>query len=323
MSSNFIRPLSGTQYTLEWGDYRAVVASVGATLRSLTHHGRDLVVPFDADQVRPAYRGANLAPWPNRLADGAYTANGERQQLPINEVDRMTALHGLVLWNEWELRAQTPDSVTLGTVIEPQTGYPHRLDLEVHFSLSADGLAWRICASNSGTRSDAEAAPYGVAPHPYLVAGPGIMDEWTLQLPAAEILQVTPDRLLPTELADVATHDGGYFDFQHPRTLGATEIDHAYTALSLAAAGGAGDFSTEVEIRILAPSGCGVSMRWNPAVLPWVQIHTADTTTPETNRMGLAVEPMTCPPDAFNSGHDLISLRPGERHEASWVIAAL
>ncbi|ALO66097.1 galactose mutarotase [Arthrobacter alpinus] len=315
MSNNPRRPLSGAQFNLESGDYRAVVASVGATLRSLTHAGRNLVVPFDADQVRPAYRGANLAPWPNRLADGAYSYNGEQYQVPINEVERMTALHGLVLWNEWEPRAQTPDSVTLGAIIEPQAGYPHRLAIEVRFELSAAGLDWRITATNIGT--GISAAPYGVAPHPYLVAGSGTVDTWTLELPAAKILQVTPDRLLPTELADVATHDDGYFDFQHPRTLGATEIDHAYTALSPADSGGA------TEVRVLAAEGTGVLMRWNARTLPWVQIHTADTASPETNRIGLAVEPMTCPPDAFNSGRDLIALGTGERHEASWVIAAL
>lgn len=313
MSSNQRRPLSGTQFTLESGDYRAVVASVGATLRSLTHAGRNLVVPFDADQIRPAYRGANLAPWPNRLADGAYSHNGEHHQVPINEVERMTALHGLALWNEWEPRAQTPYSVTLGAVIEPQAGYPHRLDVEVRFELSNAGLDWRITATNIGTGT----APYGVGPHPYLVAGSGTVDTWTLQLPAAKILQVTSDRLLPTELAEVLTHDGGYFDFQLPRALGATEVDHAYTALSPADAGGA------VEVRLVAAEGTGVLMRWNARMLPWVQIHTADTNTPETNRIGLAVEPMSCPPNAFNSGADLIELGTGEHHEASWVIAAL
>lgn len=319
------RPRSGTQFTLTSGDYRAVVASVGATLRSLTHAGRNLVVPFDSENIRPAYRGANLAPWPNRLADGAYSFDGEQQQLPINEVLRMTALHGLVLWNEWEPRSQAPDSVTLGAIIEPQTGYPHRLDLQVRFELSAAGLDWRITATNIG--AGVGPAPYGVAPHPYLVAGSGTVDTWTLQLPAAKVLQVTADRLLPTELADVATHDGGYFDFQHPRTLGAAEIDHAFTALSPADAAGVSAASAEagpeVAVRLVAAGGSGVLMRWNPRTLPWVQIHTADTASPETNRIGLAVEPMTCPPDAFNSGTDLIALGAGERHEASWVIAAL
>jgi aldose 1-epimerase len=31
--------------------------------------------------------------------------------------------------------------------------------------------------------------------------------------------------------------------------------------------------------------------------------------------MAVAIEPMTCPPDAFNSGIDLIVLKPGKKHE--------
>lgn len=318
MSSNTTHPVSGAQFSIESGDYRAVVASVGATLRSLTHAGRNLVVPFGADEVRPAYRGANLAPWPNRIAGGTYTFNGKEEQLPVNETDRMTALHGLVLWNSWELREQTSSSVTLGAVVEPQAGYPHRLDIEAAFTLTPDGLDWRISAVNTGTGPDTLPAPYGVAPHPYLVAGAGTVDAWTMELPAAQVLQVTPDRLLPTSCAAVVTHDGASFDFQRARTVGATEIDHAFTALSTAPG------RDMVEVRLLAPEGTGVLMRWDPAGLPWVQIHTADRAdAPEISRIGMAVEPMSCPPDAFNSGQDLVVLPLGGRHDARWSIAAL
>lgn len=314
MLSNSTRPISGTPTVLRAGEYQAVIASVGASLRSLTFGGRNLVVPFAADEIRPGYRGANLAPWPNRIADGAYTFAGERHQVPINEIDRLTALHGLVIWNEWELLEQTPESATFGAVIEPQEGYPHRLAIEAAYTLSEQGLTWRISATNisDGTA----AAPYGVGPHPYLVAGNGTVDGWTLELPAAQILSVTPDRLLPTTLDGVATLRDGYFDFREARELGGTEIDHAYTGLQATT-------NDDVEVRVISPDGTGVLMRWNGAVLPWVQIHTADRPEAELNRIGLAVEPMSCPPDAFNSGTDLISLTPGERHDAEWLIAAL
>jgi aldose 1-epimerase len=54
-----------------------------------------------------------------------------------------------------------------------------------------------------------------------------------------------------------------------------------------------------------------------------VQVHTGDRPEPADHRRGLAVEPMTCPPDAFTSGVDLVHLGPGESHEASWSIAAI
>lgn len=58
------RPRSGRQIRIAAHGFQAVIASVGASLRALTADGRDLVVPFDADEVRRAYRGATLAPWP-------------------------------------------------------------------------------------------------------------------------------------------------------------------------------------------------------------------------------------------------------------------
>lgn len=57
-------PISDRQTTLRYGPYTAEIASVGATLRSLRHNGRDLILPFSEHQVRPAYRGAVLAPGP-------------------------------------------------------------------------------------------------------------------------------------------------------------------------------------------------------------------------------------------------------------------
>ena len=89
--------LSGTQHALRAGDYEAVIASVGASLRSLTYDGRDLTVPFDADEVRPSYRGATLAPWPNRIVDGKFTFAGVERQVALTEPARHHALHGLSL----------------------------------------------------------------------------------------------------------------------------------------------------------------------------------------------------------------------------------
>src|SRR5918993_5311176 len=67
-----MEPLSGRRVRLRAGDYQATIASIGASLRELTWQGRNLVVPFAEDEVRPAYRGAVLAPWPNRVVDGRY-----------------------------------------------------------------------------------------------------------------------------------------------------------------------------------------------------------------------------------------------------------
>lgn len=296
-------PISGAQFDLRHGDYAATIASVGASIRSLTHAGRDLVVPYGADEVRPGFRGVTLAPWPNRVVDGRYSFGGNDHILGLSEPERGHALHGLLVWADYSLIEHSDNAVALTATVEAQVGYPFRVDIRVDYRLDDNGLHESVTATNTG----ADAAPFGTGPHPYLVAGRGHVDDWTLHLPSELVLEVTDDRLIPTGTAPVK---GTEFDFRSPAVLGDVFIDHAFTGFA------------EKRVTITAPEGTGVAMTWDDSC-SWVQIHTADNPKPELNRLGLAVEPMTCPPDAFNSGTDLIVLEPGGSTTASWTISAL
>jgi aldose 1-epimerase len=55
---------------------------------------------------------------------------------------------------------------------------------------------------------------------------------------------------------------------------------------------------------------------WADESWPWVQVFTGDL--PDVRRRGLAIEPMTCPPNAFTTGEGLIRLDPGDVFEGSW-----
>ncbi|MGZ0712798.1 aldose 1-epimerase family protein (plasmid) [Coraliomargarita sp. W4R53] len=309
-------PASGTQHALRAGDYEAVIASVGATLRSLTFNGRDLIMPFDADEVRPAHRGETLVPWPNRVTDGKYSFDGVDYQLALTEPERGHALHGLATWLDYEAVSKGASHVTLEASIPAQTSYPWRIAIRTTFTLTGDGLTQTIEATNDG----ATPAPFGTGPHPYLVAGDGRVNEWILELPAANVLAVTDDRLIPIGLRAVDADDAERFDFRDGRAIGTAEIDHAYTGLIRDADG----YAT---VRVTDAAGSGVSMSWDSSC-PWVQVHTADLAALEASRRGLAVEPMTCAPDAFNAvNYDydagLVSIEPGESTSASWMISAI
>ena len=306
-----LTPLSGTQFVLEAHGYTAAIASIGASVRSLRYHGRNLIVPFDANQVRPFFRGAILAPWPNRVVDGKYTFGGVEQQLSITEPSRGHALHGLVSWLNFAVVRQAADRLVLAATVEAQPGYPHRVTLEVDFALDAGGLRTAVTAVNAGPN----AAPFGVAPHPYLVAGDGRVNDWTLELAAQRILTVTHDRLIPLHLCDLDAGDLAVFDFRTPRTIDDTFIDHGFTGFDR-------DDEGMATLRLTTTAGSGVEMIWGPEC-PWVQVHTADQLVPSIDRIGLAVEPMTCPPDAFNSGMNLNVLEPSGSTRASWTVRAI
>ena len=300
--------IGGGEHRLRAGAYDAVVTEIGGGLRVLRRDGSDLVRPYAADQVRPRFSGVLLAPWPNRVADGAYHFDGESHQLPLTEPERSNALHGLVTWDRFEVVERSESSITLADRLVPRTGYPFEVTVAVTYELGDDGLLTTVRVENTGDRP----APWGTAAHPYLRAGTRVVDDCELTVPAGRLLDVTPDRLLPVGVVPV---DGTGLDFRTPRTIADTYVDHAYTGLQP-------DDDGLVRVR-LRSAGAGVECVWDPAVLPWVQVHTADTPEPGNDRTGLAVEPMTCAPDAFNSGEDLVVLPPGDSHVASWRLRAL
>jgi aldose 1-epimerase len=292
-----------------------VIAGVGASLRTLTYAGRDLVVPFDADEMRPRHRGATLAPWPNRIVDGRYVFDGVAQQLALTEPARGHALHGLASWIEFMPVDKGASHVTLEAVIEAQKGYPWRVVVRTSFSLTSIGLVQSVTAVNESQHP----APWGTAAHPYLVAGAGHADDWTLELPAAQVL-LASDRMVPAGLEHV-TVDSERFDFRAPRRIGAAQLDHAFTGL-------AADGDGAVTARLTDGAGTGVEMAWD-AACPWVQVYTSDGPAGDpTTRAAVAVEPMTCAPDAFNAASypydtGVVVLGPGGTATAQWRIAAI
>ncbi|PWH06944.1 galactose mutarotase [Brachybacterium endophyticum] len=297
----------GALHRITAGPYVAEVSEVGATLEGLTVDGRDLLLRSPDEGPMLFYRGAIVAPWPNRIGDGLYTWDGEELQVPITEVERHNALHGLLSFQAYEVVEEAEDAIVLGTVLYPTTGYPFTLEVRVEYRLEgSSGLTTTVRARNRG-RSD---APYGVCPHPYLLAGPQSLEEWTVVCPAATVLEVSEDRLLPTGTAPVDA--GSDLDLRSPRPIDGRFLDHAFTDL-------AADADGRWRVRAQAPGGTGVEISADERC-PWVQVHTGDRPEAENNRKGLAVEPMTCPPDAFRTGTDVVRLAPGAAHEVSWSI---
>ncbi|MGP9537440.1 aldose 1-epimerase family protein [Brachybacterium sp. AOP43-C2-M15] len=289
------------------GEYRAEVSTVGATLESLTVGGRDLLVRNPETGPILFYRGAIVAPWPNRIGDGTYSWDGQEIRTALTEPERGNALHGLISFQAFTPVHRAEDEVVLRSELFPSPGYPFHLLITVRCTLDPrDGLTTSVTARNLG----AQDAPYGVCPHPYLVAGPEPLDSWSLEVEAGTVLTVTEDRLLPTGTEPVAP--GSDFDFRTAKEIGPLFIDHAFTDLGR-------DENGRCTVSVTAPGGTGVALSAGPEC-PWLQIHTADRPEPEHHRRGLAVEPMTCPPDAFRSGTDVVRLTPGAEHEASWTL---
>jgi aldose 1-epimerase len=298
------RPTGG-QWTVRRGGDELVVVEVGGGIRSYTRSGVDVVAGFGPDEMSMAGRGQQLIPWPNRLRDGRYAFGGTERQLALTEPAKHNASHGLVRWASWDLLDQTSTSITVGHRLHPQPGWAWVLELTTIYALADDGLTVTATALNVGEGD----APFGYGAHPYLSIGDTPIAEVALQVPAATYLETDADRQLP-----VSTHpvQGSPYDFRASRPIGDLALDTAFTDLDRGP-----DGRWTVSVSGLATGGVSL---WGDEAYAWTQVFTGRAHPQTEGTTGIAVEPMTCPPDAFNSGTDLAVLRPEQSHTGSWGI---
>lgn len=291
-----------TEVTVTSGRAALTVDLRGGGLRALTVGAWDVLDGYAPGAVPSGRRGGVLLPWPNRIRDGRWTWQGRELQLDVASVAKPTAIHGLVSWQPWQVLDATGDRVTVGTVVEKRSGYPFRLAAAIDYELSAERLTSTVRVRNVG---DA-AAPFGVGLHPYLAVGAtadGDIAVADLDLPARTLL-VVDDAGLPT--GERRPFDGAL------GRIGERVLDDPLTDLTRDADGWA-------RVRLRGPAGeleLAVDAAW-----PWLQVYSGDTLPEGQRRRSLAVEPMTCPPNALADGVDVIVLEPGEDWAGTWTLA--
>lgn len=289
--------LDGRRHEIAAGGYRAVLAEVGACLAGLWHDGLPITVPNPTDALPPKSSGAVLLPWPNRIAGGRYRFDGVDYQLPLTEPAKLNASHGLVKWVRWSAERHDDSSVTLTHDLAPQVGYPFELRLQLDYRLDADaGLRVSATVTNTGR----SAAPFGAGFHPYLDLAGHELDTAELLVPAATVLEAD-ERQIPTGRHGV---EGTPYDLRTIRPIGSLRLDHGFTDLTGSAA-------------LLRTERRSVEIRWD-AAFGYLQVFTPPFITPGRN--AVAIEPMSCPANAFNSGEGLLRLEPGHQWTGSWGI---
>lgn len=294
---------SGQQFEISLGDQSATVVEVGGGIRRYSVGDRDVLEPYDLDQMCDGAHGAPLVPWPNRLADGTYRFDGSDHQVALTEPEKHNAIHGLLRWRPWQAVEHEPHRVAMVTTLFPMTGYPFTLDVRIDYRLDEAGLTVSTTAANLGSQT----APYGCGQHPYLSPGTGLVDECTLELAADTRIVTDPERQLPTGREPV---DGTDYDFRQPRMLGAIRIDYPFTDLHR-------DPDGRAWVRLTGPDRHTAHL-WVDEHHPIVEVFTGDTLSPDRRRRGLGTEPMTCPPNAFQTGEQLVHLEPGESVTTTW-----
>jgi aldose 1-epimerase len=301
-------PALGAQHvlTLEAPGRRAhaVITEVAAAIRHLSVDGVEITAGYPADVPPPFSSGIVLVPWPNRVRDGRWTHEGRNLQLDITEPDRGNALHGLLRNTPYQLLERTGCSVALGAQVFPQNGYPFHLDTRVCYTLTHTGLETTHTVHNVGSTC----APVALGAHPFLTIGDVATDELVLTGSADHHIDVDA-RLNPIGVTPV---QGTAWDLRRGRPVRTLDLDDAWSGVRIVDGG-----STH---SLRAPDGRTVSL-WTDENFGYVQVFiTRAFPCGDGHRTAVAIEPMTAPADAFNSGEGLRWIRPGESWSASWAI---
>ena len=304
------------------GNYTATIDPHGAGLATLLHDGKPLVAGYQ--HARPFTAGALLAPWPNRTGDGIFSHYGTIHRLRCNEADRNNALHGFAAEATWEITEHSPSAVTLQWQGPARTDWPWPLVYSITWALADDGLSAELTVTNTGTDTSTNtgtetdtahpstaSSPFGVGWHPYLSALGAPLDECILSMPAATNLPLDPDRLLPAGPEIPATEIVG--KQQH---MAGIELDHCFRLEKPQ-----NDDGPARQIELRNADGHGAQL-WADEHFGWCQVYTSPESAPNIGR-ALAVEPMTCPPNALRSGKSLLELPAGTTTQFRFGIVAV
>lgn len=294
-------PATGTQFTLRRGDATAVVTSLAAGLRHYDRGGVELVEGYPVGAIAPGAAGITLAPFANRVDGGLWEHEGKPQQLDITEVPRNNAIHGLLRNTGYHALESSEGHVLLEAVIHPQHGYPFLARHQVRYELGADG---ELRVAQTLINDSARPAPFVLGAHPYFTIGGVAPEDLAITLNAGEYLTAN-ERMIPTGTVPV----NGKFDLRSGRPVPESLMDTAFT--SLVTDDGVARHT------LSAPDGRSVGL-WHDASVSFVHVYITEDFPGRS--LAIAMEPMTGPANAFNSGDGLRWLAPGESFTMNWGI---
>lgn len=299
---------SGTQYELIYKDQSLIITQVGGGIRSYSVANNELLDTYSIDEISHNGQGQVLAPWPNRIRGGKYSFGENHYQLGINEVTKNNAIHGLVRWRNWDGIKIDSQTLKMTHLLFPSPGYPFSLHFEITYFLEDSGLKINTKVTNIGSGP----APFGIGAHPYIKLGLGNIDECFLQSPG-KIRLITDSNSIPVSEKDL---DGDEFDFQQEKEVGNVKLDTCFTHLQRNATGLANVYFSDKDKK-------NKIKLWMDSSYNFLVLFSGDTLPVNRRRKSLAIEPMSCVPNAFQSNEGLITLIPNNTFEGNWGITLL
>jgi aldose 1-epimerase len=254
-----------------------------------------------ATQRLKNFKGSKLFPFPNRINQAQYTFEGKNYSLEKNFPQENNAIHGLVLETNFTVKNELANEAEARLELTYRSegdsrGYPFRYELSITYTLSPTGFS---CTTKAINTSDTE-MPVGDGWHPYFKTGIQLNDLF-LQLPSDEILE-TDEKLIPT--GKLIKSD----QFLKSSQVGSHLFDTCYKVKGENKIVETELYDKAKDLRIILWQETGKD-KYN-----YLQIYIPP------QRDTIALEPMTCAPDAFNNSMGLIILKPGEVKEFTFGV---
>ncbi len=298
---------TGELYVVRDGTREAVVTELGAGLFRVNWDGTELLSSVADDGFGGfGCHGQMLLPWPGRVAGGRYEHEGETYQLPLDDHTHGAAIHGWARWATWRLVDSSPGRLVMGWRMLAQDGYPFCFDFEQAYAWTARRFEVRLDGVNTSGRP----APIGYGAHPYFNLGASSVDELELTVPASSYVPVD-SALNPT--GPPLPVQGTPYDFRQGTVVGSARLDVTLADLER-------DDEGMVTVGVTAPStGVRLGLHYQRPI-DYVQVYSGDTLV-FGRRAGLAVEPYTCVPNAFNNKMGLALVPPGGTFSVRWAMS--
>lgn len=283
----------------------SIIAGYGAALNSFRFAKQEWIDGYSSvnQMITQPFKGVVLAPFPNRISKAAYSFEGKNYQLNINREKEQNAIHGLLYNKAFEVIdeeiLEKEASVVLSYFYEGnEPGFPFEFQINITYTLHEnDTLEIETIVTNDGEST----MPFGLGFHPYFKTTEGINQSNITFPPCNEI--IADDKLIPTGksktfLAKASKLKGK--DCQFDTCFELTDSKNIEFQLE--------DTKTGKRIAI-----SGQSLK----EFPFFQLYTP------ANRESIAIEPMTCPANAFNSKIGLQILQPDKVYTFNWKIKGI
>ncbi|MBN1116952.1 MAG: aldose 1-epimerase [Bacteroidales bacterium] len=292
-------------------EYVSILPETGGMLNSMELVYNNKLVPVLDDYkteeelletLESSFKGSNLFPFPNRIKDGKYDFNGKIYQLKMNFPQENNAIHGLVFTKKFKVtdKSESDTEATLSIAYSPKEnaqGYPFSYTQEVKFSLSQEK---GLIVTTSFKNTDSIKIPTGLGWHPYFMLTSKV-DDIYIQFPSKNSYEVD-SQMIPTGKSESYTKYNKLKQIEDDKFDTCFDVDQLNEIASIILK----DPSIDGGLEIWQETG---NKKFN-----FLQVYTPP------HRNNIAIEPMTCMPDAFNNKQGLIILEPNEKLEVSWGV---